>query len=237
MIKFVQLRQRFDVEQMQKEVYALDTGLWKPHYNSSHYEGDWTTLPLRSLNGNIENGISIQGSSLQINMSYRNTILLEKCQYLQSVINFFDCEKMSVRLMNLHAGAIIKDHTDYDMNFENGEARFHIPIFSNPRVSFFIEDEKIPMNEGECWYLNLLLKHRVNNSGDTNRIHLVIDCKVNEWIKRLLNEEAQIAETIDDRNETTDYNTSDRTKIIRELRLMDTTVSNELANKLESENG
>ena len=52
------------------------------------------------------------------------------------------------------------------------------------------------MKEGECWYLNLSLKHRVNNFGDTSRIHLVIDCKVNDWIKNLLNEEAELKQEI-----------------------------------------
>ena len=196
MIKFARLKHRFDVVKMQKEVCTLETDLWKPHYNTKHYEGNWTTLQLRSINGNIENAVSLHSSSMH-KMVYENTILLEKCIYLQSVINFFQCEKMSVRLMNLHAGAVIKEHTDYDMNFEKGEVRFHIPIQTNSDVSFFLENEKIPMLEGECWYLNLSLKHRVNNSGNRNRIHLVIDCKVNDWVKNLLKKEAELTELID----------------------------------------
>ncbi len=184
----------------------------------------------------IENSISIQGSALPKDMTYENTILLEKCIYLQSVINFFECEKMSVRLMNLHAGAIIKEHRDYEMNFEKGEARFHIPIQTNQDVSFFIEDEKIPMNEGECWYLNLSLKHSVNNFGSTDRIHLVIDCKVNDWLRKLINEEAKLTSTIDEESEDASYSLSDKIKIIQQLRLMGTPVSKELADKMEEEN-
>lgn len=236
MIKFAQLKQRFNVIQMQKEVHETESSLWKPHYNFSQYEGTWITLPLRSINGNIENSVSIQGSSLQRNMAYEDTPLLEKCGYLQSVINFFECEKLSVRLMKLNAGAIIKEHTDYEMSFEDGEARFHIPILSNPGVSFFIEDEKIPMKEGECWYLNLSLKHRVNNFGDKNRVHLVIDCKVNDWIKKLLIEEAEQKEDVDEKKEGADYSASDKTKIIQQLRMMGTHTSNKLADELESGN-
>jgi Aspartyl/Asparaginyl beta-hydroxylase len=233
-IKLAQLKQRFDVIQMQREVNSLESELWKPHYNLNHYEGIWTTLQLRSINGNIENNISIQGSSLQQNMRYENTVLFEKCPYLQAVVNFFKCKKMSVRLMNLSVGAIIKEHTDYDMNFEKGEARFHIPVFTNPDVSFFIEDEKISMNEGECWYLNLSLKHRVDNSGRTNRIHLVVDCKVNDWLRNLLLAETAIRATIEEKEEVANYSVSDKIKIIQELRLMGTTLSNDMAEKLEA---
>ena len=222
MIKFVQLKQRFDVTKMHEEVRSLELDLWKPHYNTNHYEGNWTTLQLRSINGKIENSISIHGSALQKNMTYEDTILLEKCIYLQSVINFFECEKMSVRLMNLHTGAVIKEHRDYEMNFEKGEARFHIPIQTNPGVSFFIENEKIPMDEGECWYLNLSLKHSVNNFGNTDRVHLVIDCKVNDWVKNLLKEEAELTASADEINEENNYGVSDKIKIIQQLRIMNT---------------
>ncbi len=236
MIKFVQLKQRFDVIRLQNEICKFQSALWKPHYNTKHYEGNWTTLQLRSINGNIENNVSIQASALHTNMAYKDTILLEKCTYLQSVINYFECEKMAVRLMKLHAGAIIKEHTDYEMNFEKGEARFHIPIQTNEDVSFFIEDQKIPMSEGECWYLNLSLKHRVNNFGDSSRIHIVIDCKVNDWLINLINEEAALTEVVDENSEVNNYNTSDKIKIIQQLRLMGTQTSKELADKLEAEN-
>jgi mannose-6-phosphate isomerase-like protein (cupin superfamily) len=236
MIKFVQLKQQFDVKKMREEVRALETALWKPHYNTNHYEGNWTTLQLRSINGLIENGVSIQGQTLPKNVDYDNTILLGKCIYLQSVINFFECEKMAVRLMKLHAGATIKEHSDYEMNFEKGEARFHIPIQTNPGVSFFIENEKIPMKEGDCWYLNLSLRHSVNNFGSTDRIHLVIDCKVNDWLRKLLTGQVKLTALIDEEKEGVRYSPSDKIKIIQQLRLMGTTVSKDIADKLEAEN-
>ena len=75
MIKFIQLKKRFDVTKMQEEVRAVESTLWKPHYNTNHYEGNWTTLQLRSINGTIENGISIQGSALPNNMTYELSLI------------------------------------------------------------------------------------------------------------------------------------------------------------------
>jgi mannose-6-phosphate isomerase-like protein (cupin superfamily) len=236
MIKYVHIKQRFDVVQMQQEAQWLEAELWKPHYNEKQYEGSWTILPLRSINGSTESNISIQGSALQNNMAYKDTPLLRNCSYLQSVLHFFECEKLSVRLMKLDAGAIIKEHADYDMSFEDGEARFHIPVLTNPGVDFFIEDEKILMKEGECWYLNLSLKHRVNNFGDTSRIHLVIDCKVNHWIRNLLNEEAELKKESSEKREGVNYSASDKIKIIEQLRLMGTPVADDMANKMEAGN-
>jgi mannose-6-phosphate isomerase-like protein (cupin superfamily) len=235
MIKYVLLKKRFDKAQMQEEVHKLGSGLWKPHYNVRQYEGSWTTLPLRSINGSADNTVSIQGSSLQKNMAYKDTGLLDNCTYLQSVISFFECEKMSVRLMKMDPGAVIKEHNDYEMSFEDGEARFHIPVITNQGVNFFIRDEKISMKEGECWYLNLSLKHRVNNFGNTSRIHLVVDCKVNDWVKKLLLEGAELRQE-SEKEEDIKFSAADNIKIIHQLRLMDTPVSNELADKMEAAN-
>lgn len=234
MIKYVQIKQQFDVSRMQGDLHKLEAALWQPHYNKKHYEGDWTALPLRSINGMVDNCISIHSGSLQPNMAYKDTSNLDICEYLPLVINFFECEKMSVRLMKLNAGAVIKEHTDYDMSFEEGEARFHIPVFTNQRVDFFIETEKIPLKEGECWYLNLSLKHSVNNFGDTNRVHLVIDCKVNDWIKNLLTEQAAIKQEFTPITNAPSYNFGEQKKIIQQLRMMGTPVAIDLANKMEN---
>ena len=39
------------------------------------------------------------------------------------------------------------------------------------------------MQEGECWYLNFNLPHRVRNASPRDRIHLVVDCPVDAWLE------------------------------------------------------
>jgi hypothetical protein len=41
------------------------------------------------------------------------------------------------------------------------------------------------MAEGECWYLNVNQPHRVENRGSADRVHLVLDCVVDEWLRAL----------------------------------------------------
>ena len=65
MIQYAQLENYFDAGRMQQEVQQLQSNFWKPHYNTSQYQGGWTTLSLRSINGDSNSGIAIQGSSLQ----------------------------------------------------------------------------------------------------------------------------------------------------------------------------
>lgn len=41
------------------------------------------------------------------------------------------------------------------------------------------------MKPGELWYLNVNRYHSVTNGGSTDRIHLVIDCIVNDWLREM----------------------------------------------------
>jgi len=55
------------------------------------------------------------------------------------------------------------------------------------------------MKAGECWYLDLSLPHWVENHGSTDRVHLVIDCDVNEWLRKIiLAEDSLVRPAIED---------------------------------------
>lgn len=234
MIKYLQLRQRFDVQKMQDEVAKLEGQLWKLHYNTKYYEGDWSILPLRSIGGSVDNIIAVHATASENTNVYQDTVLLNKCDYIKEVLDFFECEKTSARLMKLHAGAVIKEHRDQDMSYEDGEARIHVPVFTNNKVEFFVDDEQVIMQEGECWYLNLSLKHRVNNFGDTDRVHLVIDCKVNDWMRNLFADPSLLQKHIAEEKKQP-MSKEEKEKIIQQLRLMNTETSIEMANKMEKE--
>ncbi len=230
MIKYLKTALHFDIIPLQEEVARLSDNYWKEHYNKAHYQGDWSILSLRAIGGNSENVCSIPSD---LGMSYSDTPLMDQCPLLRSAIDAFACEKTSVRLMKLNAGALIKEHTDQDMHMEAGEARLHIPIQTNADVAFYIQEDRIPMQEGECWYLNLSLPHRVHNAGNTDRIHLVIDCIVNDWVKDLLKDTSLFRKDIDALPAHT-FSREDQQKIIEELRQMNTPASLQQAALMET---
>ena len=53
--------------------------------------------------------------------------------------------------------------------------RIHIPIITNPEVSFTCGDETVHMAAGECWLLDSFFRHSVDNRGSETRVHLVLD--------------------------------------------------------------
>ncbi|MES2649673.1 MAG: aspartyl/asparaginyl beta-hydroxylase domain-containing protein [Bacteroidota bacterium] len=218
---------------MQSELALLDASAWMQHYNKTMYEGAWTVLPLRSINGSLDNVISIHQAA-STDYIYSDTALLQQCKYLQSVINYFECEKTAVRLMKLAPGATIKPHSDQELSFEEGEARFHIPVKTNQDVIFLLENERVIMQEGECWYLNLSLKHSVRNESAFERVHLVIDVRVNDWVRQLFDKEAVLLKHQDEINKDASE-MSDQWKIIAELRRQQTETALQLAAKMEKD--
>ncbi len=180
MIDRFKLPLAFDALAMQAEVNKFTADDWVPHFNKGYYTGDWSAIPLRSVNGDPKR-IFPDPTGLGV---YMDTIHLNNNPYLKQVVDSFECEKIDVRLLSLNAGSLIKEHKDFGLGFEDGEVRLHIPITTNPALEFYLNKERVIMQEGECWFLNFNYLHSVNNFGNTNRIHLVIDCKVNEWLTK-----------------------------------------------------
>lgn len=88
--------------------------------------------------------------------------------------------------MRLAPGSVIKEHTDVGLGFEEGVARVHVPILTNPDVEFYLNGSRVVLTAGSCWYLRLSDPHRVANRGATDRVHLVVDLKVNGWLTELV---------------------------------------------------
>lgn len=205
---------------MQKDLQKVSLN-WAAHFNMKHYEGSWTGLPLRSVGGgdSIIPGLTAE----DVFEDHPNMDLFPSVKKILANMN---CKMKSVRLLNLAPGAVIKPHCDAELSFEQGEVRLHIPVVTNADVEFYVHGQRVTMQEGECWYINANLKHQVTNAGKTARIHLVIDCKVNEWLHHLM----QSVEII---SHAPDYTIQELNTIIRELRIQNTVKTNQLADEFQ----
>ena len=118
-------------------------------------------------------------------ITFEPTESLKKCPYLLSIFESFNCRTETFRIHSLDGGASIKPHVDSGYCLEKGKVRLHIPIQTNDKVEILLEGERVQMKEGECWYCNFDVIHEVHNKSDEARIHLILDCMVNDWIKEV----------------------------------------------------
>jgi hypothetical protein len=170
----------FDPEAMQADVDSIPVEDWIEHYNQSDYEGDWRGIALRSIDGDSRSLFAGNGTC-----AFHDTPALRRLPYLQRVLGAFRFPMGSVRLLVLRAGSLIREHSDPALSYEHGEVRLHIPIRTNPTLEFYLDGRRLVLSQGETWYMNLSLPHRVQNRGTVDRVHLVIDGKVNPWLQEL----------------------------------------------------
>lgn len=173
----------FDPERLRADLAAVDRD-WIDHLVKQNYEGDWSVLPLRHTAGATHPVMMIYSDPTAT--EFVDGPLLEQTPYIREVLAAFECPLTVVRLMRLTPGSVIKPHYDHDLAAEHGAARLHIPITTNPDVAFLLNDEPVVMAPGEAWYLRLVDTHSVINRGTTDRVHLVIDAIVDDWLADLL---------------------------------------------------
>lgn len=235
-IKYARFAQRFDVDQLRQDVKKLLGSTWISHYQQRDYSGEWDVLALRAIGGDEKNLYSITNDAASVGRSelaYADTPLLGQCPYIASLLDSFECEKTSARLMRLGAHSEIKEHSDTALSIDDGEARLHIPIITSPEIEFYLDQERVQMSAGECWYLDLSLKHRVVNPTDTDRIHLVIDCVTNDWLLAQLHAPGLLSKEYE--KLAPRYSIEEARRIASELRKMGTETGNALALDLERE--
>lgn len=168
-----------DVDKLRADLGRVAPEEWVPHMQRRHYEGQWSGAALRSIGGAADN-IVPDASDIS---AFRDTALLARCDYFRTILATFHCPLQAVRLLRLHAGSSIAEHVDRALDFDDGEVRLHIPIVTSDDVKFFLDGARLVMAPGECWYTNVNLPHSVENRGVADRIHLVIDCQVDDWLR------------------------------------------------------
>jgi quercetin dioxygenase-like cupin family protein len=181
--RYLRLPFTFDVAALQADLWGLHSpqqpSAWIDHYNNTAHERRWACLPLRAIDGSSEHILA------QAEGQFLDTPLLASCPYFRQVLAAFECETSSVRLMSLAAGGRILPHTDPGGGFEDGVARLHIPIITDPKVLFHINGESVHFGAGQVWYMNANCIHAVDNNSEVERIHLVMDCIPNAWLQQV----------------------------------------------------
>ncbi|WP_199287385.1 aspartyl/asparaginyl beta-hydroxylase domain-containing protein [Photobacterium chitinilyticum] len=170
-------------------IEALSNGEWLAHVNRACYDGAWDVFPLRGLAKYQNQSPILQAFALEESESeadFDNYASLQSCPELTTFLNQLSCPILSVRLMRLSPGAAIAPHRDHGLCFSKGQARLHLCLQTDPDVEFIVEGESVHMGEGEFWYLNADMEHAVYHRGSKDRIHVVIDCIANDWLRNML---------------------------------------------------
>jgi hypothetical protein len=179
----------FDPGLLARDLQGLAAVGWIVHFVKQNYDGDWSVIPLRGKAGATHPVMMIYSDPTAT--EFEDTPMLRDYPYFREVLAAFACPLRAVRLMRLTPGSVIKEHTDYELSVEEGTARIHIPVVTNPDVEFYLNGTRIVLEAGSAWYLRLSDRHSVYNKGATDRVHMVVDATVNDWLRSMIESAAR----------------------------------------------
>jgi len=158
----VRLPIRFDAEALEREVRALPESAWVPH--PTGYVGN-EAVRLITPEGKLTDDLGGEMAP---------TEQLLACPYVTEVMAAIGAVWGRSRLMGLGAGADVPPHIDSHYYWRT-HWRIHIPVITNPGVTFTCGGETVHMAAGECWVFDSFKAHKVHNGGSEQRVHLVLD--------------------------------------------------------------
>ncbi|MFK8162517.1 MAG: aspartyl/asparaginyl beta-hydroxylase domain-containing protein [Lewinella sp.] len=167
---------QFDAQKMAQELKKISSA-FKPIYSRSTQDGKLMGIHLINYALDDENAGAHQA-----------TQELKQSPYLQSVLDTFKCNKFNFRVHNLTSGGKITLHRDHGKSIKDRVIRIHIPVTTNEDIYFYVNGERIKMQNGECWLADISKEHEVENRSSTDRMQLMIDCGLNEWWEKVLAE-------------------------------------------------
>lgn len=179
---------KFDVERMKADLNKLNDGGWLSHYDKGLSDG-WRAILLVSKHGQMS-GPESQRPSWDFS-DFRRTPIVEELPYFREILDGMQCPQGRMRILKLAPGGGIGLHRDVGAEvgcLAFNQVRLHVPIITNPKVTFFVGGERIQMQPGRLYYVNFSKRHYVKNEGDTARYHLVMDVKVNDWLRKVFPE-------------------------------------------------
>jgi len=153
---------KFSAEKLAEEVKALPASAWTAH--PQHFPGN---SAVRLITAGGQPTDAIEGA-----MAPTPNLLV--CPYVMQIMDSIGSVWGRSRLMGLAPGAEVPLHVDSHYYWRT-HIRIHIPVITNPGVSFACGGETVHMAPGECWVFDSFLKHEVHNRGSETRVHLVLD--------------------------------------------------------------
>jgi hypothetical protein len=181
-IRFWRLPLTFDAAGLQADLARLTASDWHAHFNTGYHDGGWSGMALVSADGDAAR-LYADAAAGSTGIA---TPWLVLCPAMRAAVAALPAAVQSARLLRLAPGSVIREHRDFGLGLADGVVRIHIPVVSHPLVEFYLDGVRVPMAEGECWYLDLGLPHRVQNHSPRERVHLVVDCLVDERFLALL---------------------------------------------------
>lgn len=182
-----QINIEINLNEIKKEyLEILKSENFKSHSGGSFVGGGWGCIGLRTYGGDPY--IDYVDKTKKI----LSTRLLSKCDYIKKLLDRIPGEKDRVRFMEVKKNTKVFWHYDNNESIDDFDfkknARLHLPIITSNDVKLFLCHQNTQWSEGKLYYGDFSFPHSITNDSNINRIHLIIDTKINDKLLKMFPE-------------------------------------------------
>jgi len=175
LVPYKRLALRVDVERLRTDLANIPSDAWVP-ISRRWFE----------CRGSYDEARLVHPANQKHTQPTEYHDLLSLCPYSRDLLDSLGFEITHFRLNRMGPHSRLTTHIDKYGKYVEDRVRLHIPVVTNPQSWLTIAGERLDAKPGECWYLDNHVLHGATNNSDQPRIHLIIDCKPNEYINQLL---------------------------------------------------
>jgi hypothetical protein len=153
---------------------------YKNHHNTLHHRPTFFK--------NVDCDFTVNRFNIENKIKFNSFVKISQ-NLLQVLENLYGPGKFwNIQIAKMQGGGIILPHIDSGLGFVFSH-RIHIPLMTNEKVVFKVEDDSFYLSCGNVYEINNLKEHSVINKNQPNffRIHLIFDYISNEYIQFILN--------------------------------------------------
>jgi hypothetical protein len=168
------------IENLRKELVGAGIA-WSENY-SKYHSGGWKTAALFNASGDSKDNDLEDCSPVP-------TELADRLPLLRSFLEVMDLELMWARILKLEPGACLWEHTDYGAPHlkRAPRLRLHIPLQTDEAAVIVLPSHVFHLKRGFVWKLCPdETRHGACNDGTEDRIHVIVDCYVDDRLRSLL---------------------------------------------------
>lgn len=182
MRNFLQVASGVNVVPLLQQLYSNDH-LWGQDQIRQEYAKDSPHKDVQDILVRFSDttvSTSVMGDQIQCDWMAASILLPAARTIAMAVMQSMSGEQLGrVMITRLPPGKMIIPHKDIKGKYANFYTRYHVPLISDPGVSFHCGEEHINMFPGTVWWFNGHLEHSVVNNSASDRINLIVDCRVN----------------------------------------------------------
>lgn len=167
---YLLLHRNFDVQAIRKKIAQIPEARWRESERERRFDVHRDTQALLLIH--FEDYRYVKPDYRELYYELQDGLK----PVIDYIAKYYQDNGFVVRLLfaKLLAGGKVPKHTDAGYSLLNCH-RVHIPIITNDKVIFAVGGEERKMQVGELCEINNGTVHAVENRGDEDRIHLIID--------------------------------------------------------------